>query len=1378
MADDSKEDVVPAWVLRKLGLPADGKWFFHQEPAVDFQNSPEGSNYKCKFAWDNPFAKREGSKIYGVFRTVEDFWKILHAVPPKKIHAYEWLEDGTFIKLYGDVEWKVEVKDPDRIVEEFAAAKEEGRKTMEKWMQQHRNEFKRISGISLIYLILEGSRIKEDGSIKLSYHVIIQNLCFYNDADRRKLVYKLMCLAPGILPTEKAMDPSPYGVNQKYRTNHSSKGSDESHTPLKICPTLSEDPHSISDLDTLVGHVPESTLTIDELLGNDELQRLWAECVGKGNAWHQSCSRVDAKHRSQDPSTSIEASSYGNIDSLHKELKTILLLLGDSENQVGQPKPNKIIPNGFIVQCYNPKAGRSCLWNPFNVHHTNNSRMFVEPVDENLKVFAVKSTCTSGKCHAPNGKCRTGVIAWLMLDEDQTFHLHDLDESLFERALKTKVLSLLRRHFADDTGGSAIKSSKVRKDLEKELSVETGFLIEYTERIASWIRTWADCANSEKDKAQSGTKVPARDDNISSCCTPSSSQLTSEQTARIELNRAAALVRKGQRGVKSASGRMELDHMEEVDDGDKGSKDADKGNVDESNQMKKEELEEISGLGPMDVDEKNRELSFKLLKDDSLQAKLHSILKTADLASFTKREARLELEKAFSLEDGGLDNRKEEIAGWIQEYVNNLKHDTQVEEPPKAAADSKAKSEGGEEDSKAPVKAAKTTKGGNEGAQSADEKGCNQGGHRGSSVWGGGRGNGGIRGRRGGGPPDGDDVDDDCDRDGNDGGCDEGMDEEFKNPSYLQVKTKFENECFKINDPFCYVRLAQQQSDSTMAQRFSFLKHTEFRQFNSHLSYYTEVSSKKGGTKRIRKDFIDLWIRDPTKRVFEGIETHPLQTTPGYFNIWPGFLAARLPPVDEADVEELVRPWIKHYRDVFAHGEDQMTEFLIDHSANMLKRPDKPSHVIILIEGEQGCGKDINYDFLRECVIGEECSCQTDNPEQNIFGKHASCWINKVLVQVSEAKAFYQLDERLKNAVVAKKRPYEPKGKTEMFLLNMCNFVVTTNNKNVIRLASKERRTVWIRASEVYLQNEKYFADLGEHYKNPRVARAVYQFLMERDLSKYPFDFQKQRPITEAYREQQSLVIPLIKRYVSAIINDLTKQEGQSENGEYELQNSQHMYEQCKAYAGIMGIGFTFSQPGFGKEMTHMRGFESRKSNGRMIYKVNSIVAKSALQEANEYDEDATFEHLEPRFRVNNLSSYIFTLQDERPITAAYRPTQSLDIPLIKRYASAIINDVTKKECQSVNVVHELRNSQHMHDQCKAYARIMGVLFPYSLTGFGKEMSKLPGFSSSKKNGRIIYKVDCSHAKKALQQTNEYDEEATFEDMDDRFRVAAYSGTC
>jgi hypothetical protein len=358
-------------------LPADGKWFFHQNMALSFQQSSEGSEYKRNYVWDNPFAKVSGSKIHGVFKTDQDFLETLHHVSQGKRHAYEWFQDGTFLKIYGDIEWTVPLENPKRIKEDFELAREESIKMMEAWKQQHRKEFERIAGgVSPLYIIAESSRITEKNSIKsakMSYHIVIQNICVYNDAPRGKLVYQLMCLAPGILPNG-AIDPKPYGTNQKYRTLLSCKGSDPSHTPLIFCPTLSDNPDTFSEFDALVCHVPESTLKIDELLDNPELQKLWTLCSGMGDVRSgEGTLRVRSRNRS--------ASLGGNNSALrHGELiKKVLYLIGDGDNVVG--KPVETSTGGYSIQCRNPfPAGRPCPWNPSNIHHSNNSTIFVDEI--------------------------------------------------------------------------------------------------------------------------------------------------------------------------------------------------------------------------------------------------------------------------------------------------------------------------------------------------------------------------------------------------------------------------------------------------------------------------------------------------------------------------------------------------------------------------------------------------------------------------------------------------------------------------------------------------------------------------------------------------------------------------------------------------------------------------------------------------------------------------------------------------------------------------------------------------------------------------------------------------------------------------------------
>ena len=60
--------------------------------------------------------------------------------------------------------------------------------------------------------------------------------------------------------------------------------------------------------------------------------------------------------------------------------------------------------------------------------------------------------------------------------------------------------------------------------------------------------------------------------------------------------------------------------------------------------------------------------------------------------------------------------------------------------------------------------------------------------------------------------------------------------------------------------------------------------------------------------------FIDQWLEDPDRLVCEKVvvdPASPLGPTPMGYNLWTGFAASKLPPVQDAEVEELVRVMVE-----------------------------------------------------------------------------------------------------------------------------------------------------------------------------------------------------------------------------------------------------------------------------------------------------------------------------------------------------------------------------------------------------------------------------------------------------------------------------------
>ena len=92
------------------------------------------------------------------------------------------------------------------------------------------------------------------------------------------------------------------------------------------------------------------------------------------------------------------------------------------------------------------------------------------------------------------------AIASLIQDEHQASNCDEGEQTVLKQALKSKVLSILEKKIADDTGDSSIKSPQLCKDLEKELSLEQGFLREFHETVGIWILDWANGSNFKKKR--------------------------------------------------------------------------------------------------------------------------------------------------------------------------------------------------------------------------------------------------------------------------------------------------------------------------------------------------------------------------------------------------------------------------------------------------------------------------------------------------------------------------------------------------------------------------------------------------------------------------------------------------------------------------------------------------------------------------------------------------------------------------------------------------------------------------------------------------------------------------------------------------------------
>ena len=139
--------------------------------------------------------------------------------------------------------------------------------------------------------------------------------------------------------------------------------------------------------------------------------------------------------------------------------------------------------------------------------------------------------------------------------------------------------------------------------------------------------------------------------------------------------------------------------------------------------------------------------------------------------------------------------------------------------------------------------------------------------------------------------------------------------------------------------------------------------------------------------------------------------------------------------------------------------------------------------------------------------------------------------------QVDEVKSLHGHSDALKNLITNNTLQLEKKGRDIITVRNYCNLLFTSNHEAALYVPTDDRRFTLFRATPRYRGNLDYLRALSAHLDRPEVARAVYQFLMARDLSPYGYDMQASRPITQYYREAQAISIPVTSRFLSAYVN-------------------------------------------------------------------------------------------------------------------------------------------------------------------------------------------------------------------------------------------------
>ena len=356
-------------------------------------------------------------------------------------------------------------------------------------------------------------------------------------------------------------------------------------------------------------------------------------------------------------------------------------------------------------------------------------------------------------------------------------------------------------------------------------------------------------------------------------------------------------------------------------------------------------------------------------------------------------------------------------------------------------------------------------------------------------------------------------------------------DEKF-NKSYDKIKTEFEKYIIKILDDNLYIEINHDR-DIHKPEVFYIKKQSQLihkYEDDDRFIYMKTMLDKKGNKINCKINITDTlysdWWKDPNKRKVDRCIFQPFKLDEKlekkYYNMFQGLRIQHLPI--NKDYPRINRI-LDHIKIVICNNDEYSYNWFLKYLCAILNG--RRTNVMIMIRGQEGCGKNILLNMIAYGLIGDDYAIATSSPEKQFFGNFNSLLQNRIFTLINEGQhGLRNCMDNIKDLITEDRINIEKKGIDAISLKNYNNFIGDTNNWNILNISSNDRRFVFFNCNNEYAGNEDYFIPLVNDLKDDAVLSAFYHYLINEIKCVEDFDFQKTRPITSLYKKLQKVNLP------------------------------------------------------------------------------------------------------------------------------------------------------------------------------------------------------------------------------------------------------------
>ncbi|KNE55707.1 hypothetical protein AMAG_17811 [Allomyces macrogynus ATCC 38327] len=282
-----------------------------------------------------------------------------------------------------------------------------------------------------------------------------------------------------------------------------------------------------------------------------------------------------------------------------------------------------------------------------------------------------------------------------------------------------------------------------------------------------------------------------------------------------------------------------------------------------------------------------------------------------------------------------------------------------------------------------------------------------------------------------------------------------------------------------------------------------------------------------------------------------------------YFNAFPGFAATNLKqtiPRDEVSM------YLDYILEVICSGRETEYKFVLKWLQELFTSG-TANGVVLALTGLEGVGKGFLFESISTYMLGKKLCVPLNNAAQFLAGSFNSEIENKSLVlfdemPVSNGRERMAAFDRLKNMVTDTRTIINEKCVRRYEVKNVNNFMIASNNKNILPLTKSGRRVFVLNVSNKRRCDCMYFRHLDEYVKAN--ADKIFTYLCNVDLSDIDL-------ANFPWNEDRDAIVEASADPISALFQEITEYGGfprnlMEQNREVEVEQSMSSTELYETY--------------------------------------------------------------------------------------------------------------------------------------------------------------------------------------------------------------------